>query len=213
MHDQAVAIAQQTGRRVEEARRLGNLAEALVMNNQFGEALESLKQGLQIDDEIGYVRGKSYKYCSLAGVHLFMGDLAAARAAAEMACACDAPQNNHNSQVLLGLIALRQGDTDVALVAFEQCVTLAEELLQHNPQNYDALNSRGLAYSGLALLKRANPDTEYVQAATEAYRAARGINRAAGLVSHSLRLFEELAVMDTGRVLVAVRDVVAQSDA
>lgn len=209
VHDQAIAIAQQTGRRVEEARRLGNLAEALIMHGQFDEAIDSLKQGLQIDDEIGYVRGKSFKYCSLACVYLLQGELMKAREAAEMACRWDAPQNNHNARAMLGLVALRQEDRETAARAFGACLEMGATLLEHNPRNYDVWNTHGLAYSGLAILEE---DGAHAAAAAQSYAEAQSISRPAGLVGHSLRLFDELAVMDRTGLLQRVRAIIAESD-
>ena len=77
----------------------------------------------------------------------------------------------------------------------------AEQLLAHTAQNYAALDSKGLALSGLALCE----GPQHVAGAVAAYRAARIINKDAGIVKRVLRLFDELAKADAAGVLKEVR--------
>jgi len=58
-----------------------------------------------------------------------------------------------------------------------------------------------LALAGLAVCE----GPQYVAAAITAYRAARAINKDAGIVKRVLRLFDELAKSDSNGVLVEVR--------
>lgn len=195
VHDQAIEIARQMGSRVEESRRLGSLADALIIGELYDEAIESLQLGLQLDEETGSARGKNYKGVALARAYLFQGNLEQARAAAEMACLYDTPQNNHNALSLLGLIAVRQDDAEVAQNAFTEAIAQARQALEHNQNNQDALTAQGLAFSGLALLG-VGPRASNIEAALTAYRLAYQANSSAGLVILALRLFDALAVAD-----------------
>jgi len=203
-HDQALEIARQMGSRVEEARRLGSLADALIIGQHYAEAIQNLQLGLQLDEEIGSARGKNYKNVSLARAYLFQGDLEQARAAAENALLYDTPQNNHNALSALGVIALRQGDDAAAQEAFTETIAQARQALEHNQNNQDALAAQGLAFSGLALLG-VGPRAFNLEAAITAYRLAYQANNSAGLVELAARLFDALAVADSDGVLRDVR--------
>lgn len=203
-HDQAIEIARQMGSRVEEARRLGSLADALIIGELYAEAIENLKLGLQLDEETGSARGKNYKGVSLARAYLFTGDLEQARAAAEMARLYDTPQNNHNALTVLGVIATRQGDHAAAQEAFTEAIAQARQALEHNTNNQDALAAQGLAFSGLTLLG-VGPRSANIEAAVTAYRLAYQANSSAGLVALALRLFDALAVADLDGRLGAIR--------
>ncbi len=203
-HDQAIEIARQMGSRVEEARRLGSLADALIIGEHYSEAIENLKRGLQLDEETGSARGKNYKGVSLARAYLFTGDLEQARAAAEMARLYDTPQNNHNALVTLGVIAARQGDDTAAQEAFTEAIAQARQALEHNQYNQDALAAQGLAFSGLTVLG-VGPRATNIEAAVTAYRLAYQANSSAGLVALALRLFDALATADPDGRLSAIR--------
>ncbi len=127
-----------------------------------GQDLDAIRQAIeavQIAGETGDLRLISSANESLALVQLFVGDLRAARAAAEAARAHDVPRNNHNVQALLGLIALRQGDHVAAAEAFSAAIAHAKVIHELCDQNYDVLDAKGLALTGLAVLEggRARP--------------------------------------------------------
>lgn len=215
MHDQALELARQMGSRVEEARRLGNLADALIAGEYFGEAIQNLRLGLEIDQETGSLRGLNFKGVSLATAHLLSGDLASARDAIELAVQHDTPQNNYNVNALRGLILLRLGQHDEACQSFEAAARHADEQLIHNDRNYDALRARGLAYAGLALCDPGN-EQAHGASAVESYRAANRVNSGAGLVNTALKLFDQLfdrqadsAADGSARLRQTVRDAIS----
>jgi len=200
-HEQALAIVREIGDRQGEGAGLGNLAEALTDEGRYAEAVRRALESVEIGEEISDPRLGSFHNGDLALAHLYAGDLAAARAAAEAARQYDVPENNHYALALLGIIALRQGDGAAAPEAFAAAVAQADALLTHTPQYYAALDSRGLALCGLALCEAGN----LVSEAVAAFRAARAINRDAGIVKRVLRLFDALAAVDTAGVLAGVR--------
>jgi len=200
-YEWALAIRREIGDRQGEGTDLGNLAETLVGEGHYAEAAQRAFESMEIGEEISDPGLGSFSNGCLALAHLCAGDLPAAHAAAETARQYDVPENNHYVLALLGIIALRQGDGAAAQEAFAAAVAQADALLAHTPQYYAALDSRGLALCGLALCEA----RDLVSEASAAFRAARAINRDAGIVKRVLRLFDGLAAADTAGVLAGVR--------
>jgi tetratricopeptide (TPR) repeat protein len=194
---QALAIAREIGDRRGQAVQLVNLAEALVDEKQYAEAIRNATEGANIAEEINVLNLASYYNGFSALARLYANDLPGARAAAEAARQYDEPGNNHYILVLLGLITLRQRDVAAARAAFTEAVAQAETMLTYSAQNYRALDSKGLALCGLAICG----NSWRVAEAAEAYRAARAINKDAGVVRRALRLFDTLSEADTAGVL------------
>jgi len=111
------------------------------------------------------------------------------------------PDNNHNILALLGVIAWRQGDAPAAREAFRAAIAHSDMLLEQTAQNYDALDAKALALCGLVLIE----GRQHLPAVSAAYRAARAINKDAGVVGRVLRLLDALAVADQAGVLAEVR--------
>ncbi|MCG3153475.1 MAG: Photosystem I assembly protein Ycf3 [bacterium] len=202
-YEQALAIAREIGDRRGEGTRLGNLAEMLIDEGRYAEAIKLAQESAKIKDEIG--QPASYGYGRVALAQFYIGNLPAAREAAETARRHDVPENNHNVLALLGVIALRQTDRAAAQEAFTAAVQHAEQMVAHSAENYDALDAKGLSLSGLALCEGA----QHVAAAMAAFRAARAINQDAGIVKRVLRLFDELAKVDVQGLLKEVRPAAA----
>jgi tetratricopeptide (TPR) repeat protein len=210
---QTLAIRREIGDRRGEAIDLGNLVSVLVDQGDYAKVIQHARESVRIAKEIA--KPASSQYSSLATAHLCVGDLPAARAAAETAWEYDELQNNHYALALLGLIALRQGDGDAAREAFAASVAQADALLAHTAQYFQALDSRGLALCGLALCEERNPVSgrNRVSQAVAAYRDARAVNHDAGIVASVLRLFDALAVADTEGRLAWARAAAAGEDA
>jgi tetratricopeptide (TPR) repeat protein len=200
-YEQELAIAREIGAREGEGIALGNLARVLIDQQQFNEAIKYALEGLNIVDQINSPFVGKNVYHRLALAHLYLGDLPAARTAIEFARKFDEPTNNHNVLALLGVIALRQSDQAAAREAFIAAIAHSDQLIEFNSMgDYEALDTKGLALSGLALLD----GPQHIPAAIAAYRAARAIT-AAGIVGRALRLHDALAVLDTNGLLAEVR--------
>ena len=113
---------------------------------------------------------------ALTRAHLLAGELAKARTAAEVARLCDVPENNFYVCALGGVIALRQGDRPAAEQMLAAAVREASRILKANSDNYQALDSKALALSGMVLCGATGRSAEVI----DSYRAARRINRDAG---------------------------------
>lgn len=199
--EQSFSIAREAGDLLGEVRQLANLAEALIDEKQYAEALRKAAESVKIADEIKSSGDGSHGNYCLALAYLYANDLSSSRAAAEAARRYDEPEDNHYVLALLGLIALRQEDAVAAREAFTEAVTQAKTMLKHSTQNYSALDSKGLALCGLVICG----DVGRVAEATGAYRAARVVNKDAGVVGRVLRLFDTLAKSDKEGVLAGVR--------
>jgi len=146
----------------------------------------------------------------LSLAHLYTGNLPAARAAAETACEYDVPKNNHHVHLALGIIALRQGEPAKAQAAFNASIAHANEMLAKTPENYNALDAKGLALCGVALCADGGRETgDRLKEAREAFGSARAIMDGAGHVGRVLRLFDALAAAGEGSGLEGVRLVIA----
>jgi tetratricopeptide (TPR) repeat protein len=200
-HQQALASARELGDRNGMAKHLANLALVLIDQQRYAEAIQHASESVNIADEMNSPHRSNQSAYSLALAQLCAGNLPAARTAAEVARKHDDPENNHNVLALLGLIALRQGDRAAAHESFATAITQADTLLAHTPQFYKALDAKGLALCGLALIE----GPRHLPEAIAAYQAARSINKDTGVVARVLRLFDALAVADAGGMLAGVR--------
>ena len=203
-YEQALAIFRAIGYRHGEGEALGVLAEVFIDEGRYAEAIKLAQESAKIEDEIG--EPASFGYGRIALAHFYLGNLPAAREAAETARRHDIPANNHNVLALLGVIALRQTDRPAAQEAFAAAVQQAEQMLAHSAQNYEALDAKGLALSGLALCEGAqHVAVETLRRSVSTFRAARVINKDTGIVKRVLRLFDELAKADAAGILQEVR--------
>jgi tetratricopeptide (TPR) repeat protein len=162
---------------------------------------------MQIGQEMSSPEVCSESGSSLAQAFLLQNDLVNARATIEAALGYDVPSNNHNASALHGIIALRQGDASAARGAFVRAIGQADEILSKTAEYYSALDAKGLAKCGLAILAgRGDACIAPTNDAIETFRKARKIAPHAGVVKSVLRLFDELAKCDRDGVLKGVRD-------
>ncbi|MFZ5879283.1 MAG: tetratricopeptide repeat protein [Chloroflexota bacterium] len=213
-HEQALVIAREIGDRLGEGANTLNAGIAFLALEEFQKAMDKLSQSVQIGSEISSPQMQLESYWGIAQAYLLQNDLVNARATIEAALQYDVPQNNHNASVLYGVIALRQGDEVTARGAFVRAIGQADEILSKTAEYYDALDAKGLALCGLALVGaglRVRPGQTHGSARTEiaeaieTFRKARKIAPHAGVVKSVLRLFDELAKCDPDGILKAVR--------
>ena len=134
-----------------------------------------------------------------------------ARTTIEIAFQYDVPMNNHNATALHGIIALRQGEREIAQEAFNKSIAQADEILAKTPDYYSALDAKGLAVAGLLVIGnwRLDGERDKLHAeAIETFKRAREIAPHAGVVKSVLRLFDELVKCDEEGVLKDVREVI-----
>ncbi len=205
-YQQALNLRREIGNKMGESVDLVNLAQVLSDHEKWDEAIRSYEQAVQIADEISYPLVQNFGRWGLSLTYLYSEDLASARAIIQAASQYDMPENNHNVFMALGIIELRQANVGNSRKAFSEAVAKADAILALTPQFYDALDAKGTALCGLALCTE---DTAYIEQAKEAFRAARTITKAKGIVGRVVRLFDALAVADTTDMLRDVRAVAA----
>jgi len=207
---QALAIFKEIGYQYGESLAYVNLGDIRFTQSRLSEACVLYERAHQIADDIQNRQVQSESTYGLALAQLAAGNLAAAAQAIAVARQHDYVPMNAAVLALQGVIHLRTEQTTAAQEAFAAAVAQANGLLAQTPQFYSALDTLGLAQAGLALCG-GNPAAR-IGEAIAAYRAARAITRAPGIVQRSLRLFDELAVADSAGVLAGVRGAVAGED-
>ena len=201
---QAQAVARSVGARGSEGTTLVNQAIILIDEQRYAEAAQLTQQSAQLAAEIASPRLASFSSRFLALAKLLEGDRTAAQAAAEAALLHRSPEHTYNVLVLLGL-ALLADDREAAREHFTAAIGEADALLAHTPELFKALDAKGLALAGLAVIE----DAAHVPQAIAAYGAARAINRDAGIVARVLRLLDLLATADNAGLLGDVRTAAA----
>ena len=172
--EQALAVAREVGDRRVEGYALYTLARLSIDEGRPDDAICQAIEAVRLGEETGDPMIISVGDENLALAHLCIGDLPAARAAAEAARKQDIAMNNHNVLSLSGLIALRQGDRNAAVESYSAAIAQAEMMLDCCNQNYHALDAKGLALAGLAVLEGGNRAAE----AIATFQAARAITSA-----------------------------------
>lgn len=206
LQEQALMIAREIGYREGEASSLAAIGQSSLDKNQTLDTINFCFQALQIADEINFPSVQSFARWIIAQSHLLLSNLDSARVAIEQAKSYNVPQHNHNVLALTGIIFLQQGDFMTAEIAFNQTVAQADNLLLKTPEYYTALDAKGLALCGLALSTgKTSQDSLEFDAAKRAFQEARIITRADGVVKHTLRLFDQLAICDNNGLLTALR--------
>jgi tetratricopeptide (TPR) repeat protein len=199
--EQSLAMAREMGYRVGEGECLLGLSRLSIDGGRPGDAIEQAINAVEVATETGTPDLMSRGNESLALARLSDGDLPGARAAAQAAREHDVPLNNHNVLALLGLIAVRQDDGVAAAEAFQATIAHADMMLDRCGKNYDALDAKGVALAGLAVLEGGQRQAE----AIAAFQAARAITKAPGIVGRVRRLLDLLAPANAAGVLAGVR--------
>ncbi len=177
-YQQALAIYSEIDDRYGESLDYVNLGDLKLDQSSASEAISLYEQALQIADEIQNRQAQSESTYGLALAQLVAGNLTAAAQTIAVARQHDYPTNNANVLALQGVIHLRLGQPGVAQAAFGDAVAQANGLLAQTPQNYEALQTLGLAQAGVALC---TDNGDAVRHAREAYRARarhHGVRRA-----------------------------------
>ena len=195
-YEEALTIDREEGSLLHEGTDLASLAEVLIDKGQYDLAEKHAAESARIGKEACIPTSGSYGNSFLALARLYRNDVSGARIAIDTAGQYDEPDNNHYVQALLGLISLREDDHLTAQEAFMTAVTRADEMLACSGQNFDALDTKGLALCGLGLLLADAEADKQMKDAVAAYRAARAINKDAGIVARVVRLLDTLALAD-----------------
>jgi tetratricopeptide (TPR) repeat protein len=207
--ERSLSIAREIGSRFMESSNLYNLGNLFLVRGEWNEAVQQYKLAIQIADEIEYQQWQRGARMELARAYLYATDSFSARTTIEEARRYESEGYNYELLSLAGVIALRTEDSATAQETFQAAVAQAEAQLSYSERVYGALDAKGLALCGLALV---TGDKGFVTPAMEAYRKAREITKAAGIVANVLRLFDALQEADSEGVLAGMRAVAAGSE-
>jgi tetratricopeptide (TPR) repeat protein len=208
-YDEALALARETSHRFAEAAVHTKVGHLEVFRVNYRAAADAFEKSIEIADEIGSAEDQGGARHGAAFASLLCGDAVSARRLVEAARQYHHPSLDVDNSVLLGMVAYRQRDLNVAKHAFAAAIDQADALLAMTPERYAVLDAKAVALCGLALCG----DTEQTFAARAAFRAARVITSAEGVVRSVLQMFDALALGDESRVVADTRPVAAGEDA
>lgn len=194
-------IALTIGYRLVECGATGMLADLMVREGRFEDAIREYDGARALADDSNAVQMQMGMRFALAWAWLLAGDRPRARTFAEEAAKYRFPSSYASTLALGGVVALRQGDTAAASKAFDMTLRETDAQLAGTARAYDSAYAKALALAGLALCR----DTALARAAAEAYRDARAVSAAPGIVMDALQKLDALAVADPAGTLKAVR--------
>jgi tetratricopeptide (TPR) repeat protein len=200
LYEQALTVSRETGSRRTQSNNLDNLADAFGNLGAWSQAAEYSRQAIEMADAISIAQAQNEARLTLARIQLLAGDPQAAQQTA--LAARDHPYPLFRAQVslLLGITQLRQDRPAAAAQEFRDAAAQASALLQQASGAYEAQDTRALALCGLALTAHSEKAE-----AIAAFRAARAITSADGIVKQVLALFDALATAGHGDILAGIR--------
>jgi len=198
---QALKLARETGYRRAEATCLICLGLCDADLGQWQASVDHHRQAIEIADTIGSAQKQAEARRALAQTQLWAGDLPAARQTIDTARAHTYPPARAGIALLDGIIHLRERCTTAAEQAFRDAITYADQRLQHNPDDYDAHDTKALALTGLTL----SGTTDHTADAITAFRAARTLAAAGGTTADIHRQLDTLAPADPTDILHLIR--------
>jgi tetratricopeptide (TPR) repeat protein len=200
--EESISIAEEIGDQEGIAASQRRYAYVALLQSNWTDALAYYEKALRIAVDLDASRSQHFVGWGLALVRLYMGDPANARVYIDTALNFDEPENTHNAQTVLGVIALQQRDGSTANDAFTRALAHAKMLIDYADRNYAAWDAKGIALAGLALLATDIAEREsHLAGARMAFAKARSITDAAGVVTAVRQLLDALKVADTDGVL------------
>jgi tetratricopeptide (TPR) repeat protein len=200
LYDQVLTLLRDAGDRNPESIALNNLGMFYADLGQWQAAVDHLRQAVEIADTIGVAQVQAEARRDLARTQLWAGDLPAAHQTIDTAHAHTYPPARATIALLDGIIHLRQ-HCATADQAFRDALNHADQRLHHNPHDYDALDTKALALTGLTLCG----STDHTTDAITAFRAARALTAADGIVARIQRQLDTVTPADPACTLDRIR--------
>jgi tetratricopeptide (TPR) repeat protein len=186
----ALQLARQQGRRLIEGKSLSAAAEVLIDQGRIAKAIDLAEAAARIGRQLESPELVPEALASHALALLCAGALDRAKESADLACKYRRPRQTLRAPLLQGIIALRQGDRFTAERVFPFIQGQAVAIRVDNGRRFDGLDAEGLACCGIAVTNKR--DTDALDQAVRAFRSARSITVAAGVINRTVRLLEEL---------------------
>jgi tetratricopeptide (TPR) repeat protein len=190
--EQACGVADELGDERVKGLALAAGAEVLLDQGRLQEAVAKANEAVDLGGRVADLDLRGYGSYVTALAHLGAGRLPEAQAAIEAALQRTAGEA-WRAQAVRGVIALRQQDPAAARGSFAAAISRADADLLRGSQRLAAVDVKGLSLAGLALVE---DDEFYLEASDRAYRAARAVTDAPGVVARVRRLLEELRLAD-----------------
>jgi tetratricopeptide (TPR) repeat protein len=192
----ALSISQEYGLKLTEAHILHSQAQLRLDQQRLEDASAKIQEvdavihaasSSQID---GDYRSALARWCLLSDDYRLSS---ADRATLFAPISQLSPRSKHSIAALLGCICLREGSPSEARDYFLTAIEYGHQLLDIDEHNYQALDTLGLAYSGLTLIE----PLDHVADAKRSYTRARTICSEPGVTNRVLQLFNSLRSIDT----------------
>jgi tetratricopeptide (TPR) repeat protein len=203
---EACRIARDLGYTLAEMASLCYQGQVYSMDNDLAKAAARFRPTIDLADRSGVVEFQSEARVGLAWVHLSLDELVPAGENARDATRFAFPLMRNKAFLVLGVVSVhRGGDFSGAFSALQTALQYSDELLARDPRNSDALDVKGLTFCALALCD----NVKHLDAAGEAFEAARAISSAPGIIKMLLQKFDALSRADKTGLLAPLRVIAA----
>jgi len=202
LHNQSLAIHRDIGYQLGEAGALECLGQAWLGSGEPHRAVALLEHAMSIADTSGDMETVTESRSWLARAHLQLGDPAAALAALATAWERPYPAGQPMLRLLEGLALLELHRLKESVRAFSGAVAAADALLTLADSNVAALQARGLALSGLAVV---TGDPARATEAREAFAQGHAVTSGVGVAADTRRLLDKIACHDRSGILAEIR--------
>jgi tetratricopeptide (TPR) repeat protein len=190
-YQRSLETSRQASDKVNESRQLVNLGEVMSVLNRPAEAIVYLKESIRVSEEKNITALLQNNWIFLARAYWLFADLNNGLEAIQQAFDFnqDNPNRGHYGMVLYGCLHWSSGNTDKAIEFFQESIQLADKVLALSAENFEALYSRALAWSGLWI---ATGEATYHQQAMTTYRQAVQTSGMKGTLFEKRQLLETL---------------------
>ena len=156
---EGLSIARRIGYRLFEALAHENMGELHLSQENWSDAAREFEQAIEIADDIGDYQSSRDAREHLALVNVYRKNLVAAREIVEAARKYDVLLDNHRTSVMLGVVALLQGDRNAAERPSPPLPTKPGQLIALTPDRYEALDVHGTLPLRPSLMRRTGTDS------------------------------------------------------
>jgi tetratricopeptide (TPR) repeat protein len=190
-------LAREQGEDLFEGELLISSAEAEIDRGDIQKAIELATAAIEIGKPRRNPQLLQNAYSILALAQLEDGNIPGAQAAASIAARYPRRRGRLEPFVLAGIVELLSGSHGLGFDAFNWVDLRARRLREQDPHNISVLDPHGLALCGLTLCGAG----DYVQKATATFRQAREASSQVGMAKRTLRLLDQMALVDPAGLL------------
>jgi tetratricopeptide (TPR) repeat protein len=188
---EALALARRHGRRLVEAKALSAAAEVLVDQGRLARAIALADEAIAVGERLENPDVVPGLLATRGLAQLLAGALDPAWESVKQAYDLRRPGHTLTAPLLYGIVALRRlGDDSMAEGAFLDAHAEAVSLQGKIGRRVEYLDAEGIACCGLAIVSEGQE--RRLGRAVRAFRAARSITTAPGIVDRTVRLLGEL---------------------